>query len=408
MLQCGFAGHVGTNMSDSASDFISSIVDSQILSSEELQAAIKGDTTSHDAASQLVAQGRLTQYQADHLLSGNSDGLVLDEYVVLDKIGQGGMGTVLKARHKRLKRLAAVKLLSDKWLTNDSVIQRFYREVEVVARLSHPNIVTAYDARELNGQHCLIMEFVHGADLAAVVNSSGPLDVGQAVNCIAQAAEGLCYAHEHGVIHRDIKPANLLLSDDGSVKVLDLGLARLSESLAVTPESDQTPLTEYGQVMGTVDYMSPEQAEDSRTADERSDIYSLGCTLHFLLMASPPYAGETLVKKLLAHGSGNIPSLMSRGDLPDELETAFRKMVEPDVSKRFQSMEEVIAAMKPLADASVTVPMGLVSPQPTATDSSLDKTQLIDSGASSLPSQAERTSEPQSNSKRWWVPCCST
>ena len=174
------------------------------------------------------APGKLTKYQAQAVYQGKTKGLVFGEYVVLDKLGEGGMGVVLKAQHRRMDRLVAIKVLSSAAMKQAGAVERFHREVEAAAKLAHPNIVTAYDAGEHQGMHYLAMEYVEGKDLATVVKEHGPLAVRQAVECIFQAARGLQYAHEQGIIHRDIKPGNLLLDKKGTVKILDMGLARIA------------------------------------------------------------------------------------------------------------------------------------------------------------------------------------
>src|SRR6185369_1273125 len=184
-------------------------------------------------------------------------------YVILDKLGQGGMGVVLKAEHKRMKRLVALKVLSPAFTKTPEALRRFQREVEAAAKLRHPNIVAADDADAAGGVHFLVMEYVEGSDLSALVKKSGPLPVEKALHCILQAARGLEYAHGEGIIHRDIKPANLLLDNKGTVKILDMGLARVAASAAGEGQAD---LTGAGQIVGTVDYMAPEQAMNTRLA----------------------------------------------------------------------------------------------------------------------------------------------
>ena len=267
----------------------------------------RGPTDSSVVAQKLVGTGKLTAYQAECICRGETSGLVFDEYIILDKIGQGGMGVVLKAQHRRMERIVAVKKLPTAALESEDAVKRFYREVKAAARLTHPNIVAAYDAREHEGVHYLVMEYVEGRDLAETLKERGPLPVEEAVEYIIQAARGLEFAHGEGIIHRDIKPANLLLDKKGTVKILDMGLARIATAAGAGEAPDQ--LTTSGQVMGTCDYMAPEQAEDTHSVDHRADIYSLGCTLYRLLTGEPLYTGTTLMKVLLAHREAEIPSL---------------------------------------------------------------------------------------------------
>jgi serine/threonine protein kinase len=301
-----------------------------------------------ELAKLLVRERRLTKYQAAAVYQGRIDTLVLGNYVVLDKIGAGGMGEVLKAQHKVMKRIVAVKVLPSKSLKNADSIQRFQREVQAAAQLNHPNIVVAHDADAADGVHFLVCEFVDGKDLSEIVKDNGPLPVQQAVECMIQAARGLQYAHEHGVVHRDIKPGNMLLAKDGTVKILDMGLARMAgNELSDADNADAGRLTQSGQVMGTVDYMSPEQAEDTRSADERSDIYSLGCTLCRILTGEPPFAGETMMKTLISHRESEIPSLRhSRADVPIKLDLVFKKMLAKSPDDRHQSMADVVADLE--------------------------------------------------------------
>jgi serine/threonine protein kinase len=241
----------------------------------------------------LVKSGKLTKYQAETVYQGKVKGLAFGEYRVLDKLGEGGMGVVLKAQHQRMKRIVAVKMISGAALKSPDSVKRFYREVEAAAKLNHPNIVTAHDASEHEGIHYLVMEYVEGKDLAAIVKEKGVLPVAQAVECIIQAARGLEYAHKRNIIHRDIKPANLLVGKEGTVKILDMGLARVA---GLVDEEDKDRLTQSGQVMGTLDYMAPERAMDTHHADARADIYALGCTLYRILTGEAMYKGETIAK----------------------------------------------------------------------------------------------------------------
>jgi serine/threonine protein kinase len=325
------------------------------LSPEQLEAAPES------LARELVKRRKLTRFQAVQLLQGRGRSLVFGEYLVLDKAGEGGMGQVYKSEHRRMKRIVALKVLPPQTTSSKSLVERFYKEVELAARLAHPNVVTAYDAGESRGLHYLAMEYIDGHTLSDHIKANGPLSVEQAMNCTLQAARGLEYAHSQGIVHRDVKPSNLMVNQRGVVKILDLGLARIEHSLSVPIPAGNAELTTSGQVLGTVDYMAPEQSYDSRAADHRSDIYSLGCTLYRLLTGHPPFGGETMMQKLLAHREQPIPSLREeRGDVPPAVDLLYQRMVAKLPSDRPQSMREVVISLESLtanssdADSTVT------------------------------------------------------
>jgi serine/threonine protein kinase len=327
--------------------------DSGILTPELLAEYLQGvapDTDAAQLANRLVKAGRLTAFQAKHIYGGKAHSLVLGPYVVLDMLGKGGMGYVYKAEHRKMRRVVALKVIAKNALKSPAAIQRFEREVQAAARLEHPNIVTAFDAGEAAGTHYLVMQFVDGRNLSEVVKASGPQPVGRAVDWVLQAARGLAFAHEQGVIHRDIKPGNLLVDTRGAVKILDMGIARLE-----TLDADQDQLTGTGQIMGTIDYMAPEQAMDTRQADARSDIYSLGVTLWYLLAGRPLFEADSVMKKLMAHQQKPPPTLTGvRGDIPPEVEAVFQRMVAKKPADRFQSMQEVIAALDAISPSDTT------------------------------------------------------
>ena len=230
---------------------------------------------------ELLRRGWLTRFQLTEIERGRGKDLVCGQYVLLEGLGEGGMGRVFKARHRRMKRVVALKFIHKHLLTHPLAVQRFYREIEAVARLSHPNIVMAFDADEIDGTHFFVTEYVEGVDLRTLLERDGPLPVARACEAARQAALGLQHAHLRGLVHRDIKPANLLLSREGVVKIVDLGLARLT--LPDPDDAGAVNLTRTGELMGTPDYLAPEQIHDFHRADIRADIYSLGCTLYQLL-----------------------------------------------------------------------------------------------------------------------------
>lgn len=320
---------------------------------------------SQSLALELVSSGKLTRYQAASVFQGKTEGLVLGRYVVQEKIGAGGMGQVYKAFDKRLERVVALKLVKVNALAAEAAPQlpaangprqvklpaaeavaQLFREAKTAARMQHPNIVTVHDADEAEGVFFVAMEYIDGRDLSAIVKERHPLPLEDAVDYIMQAARGLAYAHGRGVVHRDIKPANLVLDSLGTIKILDLGLARHVDDAESESDTGQGGLTQAGQVVGTVDFMSPEQAEDMRQADERSDIYSLGCTLYFLLSGKPPYSADTLIRKFLSHREWPIPSLRDlRPEAPQALDALFRRLVAKRPEDRLSSMQEFIAEL---------------------------------------------------------------
>lgn len=350
-------------MGISLEQFSQQVVESGLLSADDLQTAMAGargeqPRDAEQFARLLVRQKLLTAFQAQQIYSGKGKTLNLGNYVILEKLGQGGMGMVLKAQHRRMDRIVALKVLSPAVVKTPDLLARFHREVKAAARLAHQNIVIAFDADEANGTHFLVMQYVEGDDLSSLVRKKGPLPVSQAVNCVLQIAQGLEYAHQHGVIHRDIKPANLLLDAQGTVKILDMGLARIEGETGA-----QAELTSTGAVMGTVDYMAPEQALSTRNADARSDIYSLGITLWYLLTGKPAYEGDSLMARLLAHRESPIPSLREVSPLvsPD-LDAVFAKMIAKQPEDRYQSMTDVVAALRQCLDGTASAPSIISQP----------------------------------------------
>jgi serine/threonine-protein kinase len=331
-------------------------------------------------ARELLKLGWLTPYQINQLFLGRGSGLLLGQYVLLERLGEGGMGQVFKARHQALGRVVAIKILRREQTTQTEAVQRFEREVRASAQVSHPNIVLAFDANHMEDTYFLVMEYVDGIDLSRLVKRSGPLPVADACDYIRQAALGLQHAHEHGMVHRDIKPSNLLLSPPPSVplppgkkgrtvKLLDLGVVRIREPL----HEKTRPLTQFGMVMGTPDYIAPEQARNAHLADIRSDLYSLGCTLFYLLAGKPPFPGGMLTEKLLRHQLDEPPPIEGlRPEVPADVAAVVRKLLAKRPQDRYQTPAELAAALAPLAETAGQTPAAPVE----ATDSSDEPTAM--------------------------------
>jgi formylglycine-generating enzyme required for sulfatase activity/tRNA A-37 threonylcarbamoyl transferase component Bud32 len=296
-----------------------------------------------ELARELLRRGWLTAFQANLLLQGRGQELLLGSYLLLERLGSGGMGAVFKAQNWKLGRIVALKLIKPERLTGEETVRRFQREIRAAAALDHPNIVRAYDADEAAGSHFFVMEYVEGIDLSRLVKQSGPLPVRQACDIIRQAALGLQHAFEKGLVHRDIKPGNLLLTKQGVVKVLDMGLARLGPG----GEGEQSStMTAEGTVMGTPDFIAPEQTLDAHAVDIRADLYSLGCTLYFLLTGQVPFPGGTLGSKLLHHQLHRaVPVEQLRPEVPAAVAAVVRRLMAKRPQERYQTPAEVALAL---------------------------------------------------------------
>ena len=247
-------------------------------------------------AGQLVEAGLLTAYQAEQILQGKWKRFSIGKYRILDQLGKGGMASVFLCEHKIMRRRVAVKVLPSARANDPTALERFYREARAVAALDHPNIVHAYDIDQDESLHFLVMEYVEGDNLQDIVRQQGPLNVAQACHYIRQTAQGLDHAHQRGMVHRDIKPSNILVDRKGLVRILDMGLARFfrNDEQTLTKNFDEN-------VLGSVDYLAPEQAEDSHDVDIRADIYSLGATFYFLLTGRTMFGEGTVPQKLMWH-----------------------------------------------------------------------------------------------------------
>jgi serine/threonine protein kinase/putative intracellular protease/amidase len=344
-------------------------------------------------------------------------------YKLLSELGAGGMGVVYKAEHRIMDRVVALKVLAPHLTAKPGAAERFRKEVKLAARLNHANVVTVYDAEEAGGLLFLAMEFVEGASLDRLVTKKGPLAIPMACSFARQAAVGLQHAAERGVTHRDIKPQNLMVTRKGQIKVMDFGLARFvrnddeEESPAAgrlpfgagKPVSD--PVTNPNLIMGTPDYLSPEQARNSHTVDHRSDIYSLGCTLYFLLTGRAPFShASTLIDKLLAHTEETPPLVREvRPEVPDALAAVLAKMLAKNPDDRYASAGEVAAALAPFtrADLPEVVEAVMIAPPaalPVVTPPAAFDTAPVPDGPTVLEEERPRKSRKAKKARAlpWW------
>ena len=331
---------------------ISELVKHGVIHKDEIDSALEKYPESagiddRDALGDFLEQiGLITAYQAGELRNQRIADLVMDNYLILDRLGEGGMGTVFRARHKRMRRIVAIKVLNPEIQENADHLQRFQREIETLARLNHQGVIQAYDADFGPSGFFLVLEFVEGSDLDGIVRKHGPLPVGEAIDAMIQSAKALQYVHDQGMVHRDIKPQNLMRNRQGNIKVADLGLVRLNEAESAEDQNKQG-LTQQFTIAGTLEFMAPEQAENTSGVDNRADIYSLGCSLYYILAGKNVYTGKSVMDKLMAHMTHPIPSIREiRPDVPEKLDAVFKKMVAKTVDQRYQTMNEVIADLE--------------------------------------------------------------
>ncbi len=321
---------------------------SRLLDSKQLAQTRQAAGDCKDAlalAKALVRQERLTRWQAGQLLAGRSS-FFLGKYRLVELLGRGGMGAVFLAHHTTMNRPVALKVISKKLGSDPASLERFFTEAQAIAALDHPNIVRAYDVDSEGQRYFIVMEFVQGDDLDSIVASDGPLDPARAAEYIRQAAEGLAHAHQRKMIHCDIKPANLIVNADDVVKILDMGMARLM-ARGCTSENDSDQ-----RLLGTVDYLAPEQALESPELDHRADIYSLGCTFYYLLTGHPPFPQGTLHERIMKHQESRPAAIaQQRPETPDEVIAVCEKMMAKSPGDRYQTAEEVAAALDPWAES---------------------------------------------------------
>jgi serine/threonine protein kinase len=379
----------------------SGLIDEQRLA-QSLAESDPADSDPSVVCSRLIEAGLLTPWQAEQLQSGRFQGFYLSKYKMLAKLGGGGMSKVYLAEHMEMGRQVAIKVLTGPLAQRAEYLDRFRLEARAAARVDHPNIVRAYDVGHEGKVHFLVMEYIQGDDLEKRVHENGPLEPRAAAEFIRQAAVGLAHVHQAGMIHRDIKPANLLVDRQGTVKIVDLGLARLPEEAL---EADAE-----GQIMGTVDYLSPEQSLPGQPVTPRSDVYSLGCSLYYLLTGRPPFPVGTLAQRMQMHRSREPEAIFKlRPQVPPMLVSICERMMAKSPDDRYQSAEEVIEAVSAWLEGRTSRVMNFttmrrapVAPKKPGTDDDEDLTLApIDDEPAKSPSginQAKPTSDEKSAS----------
>lgn len=323
----------------------SGLLDAEVLKRHvrEVQEAGTNLSDANSLAEALVQKQALTRWQADKLLAGKHKGFFLGKYRLMSHLGKGGMSSVYLAEHVLMRRRVAIKVLPQARVDDSSYLQRFHREAQAVAALDHRNIVRAYDVDQEGSVHFLVMEYVPGQSLQELVAKKGLLSPVVAAEYIRQAAEGLAAAHKAGLVHRDIKPGNLLVDDRGTVKLLDLGLARFSSD---SDETASLTIAHEEKVLGTADYLAPEQALDSHLVDARADLYSLGGTLYFLMTGHPPFPEGTVAQRLMAHQTKEPTSLrIKRPDVPESFVVIVEKLMRKKPDERYQTAKEASSAL---------------------------------------------------------------
>ena len=370
---------------DSVNNLIETLCHERLLDEEQqgqLHAMRACFNSPQALAKHLVQSNWLTVYQVRHLFEGQGTRLVIGPYCIVDRLGEGGVSQVYKAWDGRKNRHVALKVMRQDLVSEEDAIRQFERELQAVTRLNHPNIIKTHDAGCCGASHYFAMEFVAGTDLGKVVHLSGALPITEACDYVRQVATGLQYAHTMNLVHRDIKPANLYLVHppghdaptpgvtwkrpaEPIIKIIDWGLARTQLGAGGNaPVESYSTKKEEGMLIGTADFIAPEQARDPRLVDIRADIYSLGCTFYYLLTGQPPFSGTSVMQKLMQHQQVDpVPIQQLRQEIPDELAVIIRKMLAKSPEERYQIP---LAVSVPLRRFCENVPTSLHGRRPGA------------------------------------------
>jgi len=348
-------------------DLLSVIRSSGVIGDRQLaeirSKVLQGDypLDSVELAERLVQDNVLTSFQARRILSNRPQGLVVGRYIILDRIGSGSMGRVYKAHHAMMDRVVALKIIAPEIASNERVVARFQREMKLVGRLDHPNVVRAFDADQIHKVLYIVMEYVHGHSLGELLKKR-PISPTEMIDYAAQSALGLAHAHDQGIVHRDIKPSNILLTDDRRIKILDLGLGVL-----MAADEASTFATADGIAVGTVDYMSPEQA-CGREVDGRSDLYGLGCSMYHLMTGKLPFPGSTPIERLGKRISGrHVPITEYLPNLPSSFVRVIDKLLAHKPHERFATAAEAAEALQSLIRPRSRPGASVAAPPPVAT-----------------------------------------
>jgi eukaryotic-like serine/threonine-protein kinase len=345
----------------STSELVALMRQSGVVSSARLETGLPDLPDDPEVAARvLIREGWLTYFHAEQLLKGRWHGFTIGKYQILERLGCGGMGVVYLAEHLILERRVAIKVLPPHLAKESWFLDRFYREAQAVAALSHPNIVHAHDVDHDDAFHFLVMEYVDGASLQQIVHEHGPLSVTRAAHYVRQVARGLEHARQAGLVHRDVKPGNLLLDRQGTVKILDLGLACFQDSQR---KSQAKPSERV--MVGTDDYLAPEQIVDSDAVDARADIYGLGATFYYLLSGSPPFpeAPSPSLKLIWHLTKSPRPIREIRSDVPEAMEALLVRMMAKNPWERPQTPAEIDEALEFFTRQPIEPPPSKEMPQ---------------------------------------------